>query len=1505
MLRYRHVHALVLFALFSSAIEAQNVITTIAGIDPVFNGDGEPAVNVPLGYINGVATDSGGNVYFTDPLEHLVIRVSTDGTLSVIAGNGIAAYSGDGGPAMMAAIAATDSPDQYVGVPFPDALGGIVVDQQGNVYFGDGHYVRRVATDGTIATVAGGGTQVPGDGTPATQASLGIVSGLALDSAGNLYFSERNRVRKMTPDGTLATYAGAGTNGFSGDGGPAAAAQLSQPSGLAFDTQGNLYVADGDVLNFPSHIRKIAPNGTISTIAGGGVRSPADGAAPLSLDLSFASGLAVDSAGAVYVFAPVRGILVKLSGGSTTLVTSKVANIFTTNVPASSAYIVGRRPYDNSGIALDGSGNLYVADSRDGYLCKIDTHGMLTTVAGNGAYGFGGDGVPALGALIQGPAAMTQTPDGTIYFLDTLNVRVRAISPSGIINSVLSVVNDPGLGILEAFNGLASDANGNLYVLLDHRVLELTPNGNKQFIVNQPNLVTDSGDGGLATQATLRSGGGLARDAAGNLYISDPASHRIREVTLDGKIRTVAGTGVLGTSPDGAVAAASPISNPTSLLADSQGGLYFEDSPPPPSPLGTAVLRYITPDGHLKSIAGNGDPSGAFSGDGGAALQAGLAMGRTGLALDKSGNLYFTDGFHNRVRVVTPNGIINTFAGNGTAASTGDGGPAKNASFFIPRGLLFDPEGDLLISDMAANRIREVLATPPPISVSPSQIGFSAKAGGARTPPQKLTIASPVSGLNFSVAISSGADWLVVNAPAGNTPKLINIRADPSNLSPGTYQATLTITSRLAAPANTTVTVTLQVGSGDNAKLAVDKTGLSFTFPKNPTAPLTQLIRVSNAGSGALAFSAQAQTSTGGDWLSVSPTTGSATPQPPVNVSVTANPKGLDAGTYTGTVTVASSTTGENATVRVTLTVSTLDQAIQVSHAALSFIAVANGGVVPPASFAVNNIGRGSMNFNVSTRTLSGGQQWLSATPKSGVATSGAPAPSVTVTVNQIGLAPGFYYGLVRVDSSEAANTPHMVTIVLRVLPAGQDPGPLIQPSEVVFTTVQGAPPPSSKNLFLYNISGTPQTYVSSVTASDPNDRFSFIPENSTLSLTQPTRLVMQPLTRGLTAGVYEADLTLQFSDGNVRRVGLRTIVKPAPVSGGTASSSRVEHDATSCAPTQLVPVITTLGQSFGVPAAWPVAVESEVRDDCGNTLNTGNVTVSFSNGDAPLALHSLQGGLWQATWLSGRSSGPVTLTVTANDPARNLAGTREVTGGLGDSSQGPVLAAAVNAASFAANTPLAPGSIISLFGQDLANGTASASQVPLSATLAGATVAMAGNALPLYYASNGQINAVVSAGMNANTSQQIVVQRDNTLSLPISVDVGPAAPAIFGYPAPGDPPNQGAIVNALTYVVAHPGTPAAAGDIVAIFCTGLGAVDKAVPDGAAAPSPPANTVATPTVTIGGTAARVTFSGLSPGSVALYQIDAIVPGGITPANQVPVVVSIAGQTGPAATIAVK
>ena len=479
-------------------------------------------------------------------------------------------------------------------------------------------------------------------------------------------------------------------------------------------------------------------------------------------------------------------------------------------------------------------------------------------------------------------------------------------------------------------------------------------------------------------------------------------------------------------------------------------------------------------------------------------------------------------------------------------------------------------------------------------------MNFSASSGGAPTAPKNLNITSPLSGLGFTVQVSATASWLVVGASSGVTPQLIEVRVDPTNLAPGTYTTSILINSQLATPSDTSITVAVIVGPALNPTLAVDRTGVSFTYPKNAPSPETRVVHVSNAGSGPLAFSIGSQTNNGGNWLSVTPSFGSVTPKSPANVLITADSTGLAVGTYTGLVTVSSPTTGTSSPIRVTLTVSSLNQAIQLSHVGLSFLAVSGGGPVPPSSFTVSNIGNGPMDFSVSANTLSGGS-WLSATPASGVATANGAAPSITVTVNQANLNPGFYYGQVRIDAPNAANTPHIATVALHVLAAGADPGPIIVPSEMVIKAVAGAPPPGSMDLLIYNLSATPQTYISSVVSSTAGDTFSFAPQHTTLSVNQPTSMVIQPLTSNLAPGVYNAQMTLQFSDGIVSRVGLRTIVTVAPA--GSDSAKSTPHASLTCTPSQLVPVITVLGQSFSVPAAWPVALETTVTDDCGNAI--------------------------------------------------------------------------------------------------------------------------------------------------------------------------------------------------------------------------------------------------------------------------------------------------------------
>ncbi len=231
---------------------------------------------------------------------------------------------------------------------------------------------------------------------------------------------------------------------------------------------------------------------------------------------------------------------------------------------------------------------------------------------------------------------------------------------------------------------------------------------------------------------------------------------------------------------------------------------------------------------------------------------------------------------------------------------------------------------------------------------------------------------------------------------------------------------------------------------------------------------------------------------------------------------------------------------------------------------------------------------------------------------------------------------------------------------------------------------------------------------------------------------------------------------------------------------------------------------------------------------------------------------------------------------------------------------------AVVSAASFAALVPVSPGSLISIFGVEMAGGTGAAQALPLATQLAGTTVLLSGQTLPLLFSSAGQINAQVPYGIATNTEHQLVVQRGTSYTVREPVTVADAQPAVFTLNQSGKGQGLVFVATATTQVLADGSNPARANDVVVIWCAGLGALDQTVVAGSAAPSsPPTMTVDTVTVTIGGVDAPVQFAGLAPGFAGLYQVNAVVPAGVTPGNDVPVVLSVSGQTSPTVTMAVQ
>src|ERR1035437_6506014 len=510
------------------------VINTVAGTNWFFPTSSVQALSAPLGTPLGVAVDAQGNVYAADNTNNIVVRISPNGLLTVVAGNGTRGFSGDGGPATSASL---NNP------------GSVAADSAGNLYMADSgnHRIRKVS-GGTITTVAGNGNSgFSGDGGPATSASLKFPAGVAVDSAGNLYIAEPSnyRVRKVS-GGTITTVAGNGNPGNSADGGPATSASIS-PFGVAVDSAGNLYIAD------PFRIRKVS-GGTITTVAGNGAyRFSGDGGPATSALLNIPEAVAVDSAGNLYIADLDNYRVRKVTHGTITTVAGNGSPGFSGDGgPATLASL--SQP---TGVAVDSAGNLYIADPNNQRVRKV-SGGTITTVAGNGnaSGGFSGDGGPATSASLDNPGAVAVDSTGNLYIADYLNHRVRKVS-GGTITTVAGNGNygfsgDGGPATSASVNPyrVAVDSAGNLYIAeLNNRIRKVS-GGTITTVAGNGNF-DSSGDGGPATSASLEGPVGLAADSADNLYIAETS--RIRKVS-GGTITTVAGNGNYGFSGAGGAA---------------------------------------------------------------------------------------------------------------------------------------------------------------------------------------------------------------------------------------------------------------------------------------------------------------------------------------------------------------------------------------------------------------------------------------------------------------------------------------------------------------------------------------------------------------------------------------------------------------------------------------------------------------------------------------------------------------------------------------------------------------------------------------------------------------------------------------------------------------------------------------------------------------------------------------------------------------------------------------
>jgi sugar lactone lactonase YvrE len=529
--------------------------------------------------------------------------------------------------------------------------------------------------------------------------------GVAVDTAGAVYFSSGNAVYRLELSGALARIAGGYAAGCSGDGGLAINAQLNHPAGIAVDATGAVYIADAA----NSRIRKVSPGGIITTSVGNTVPDCGPSGVPtIYVPLGAPAAVAVDSRGAIYVGDSSNSSVSKVSNGVVTTLISKLDGV--------------------SGLSVDAAGNVYIAGND---ILKLTPNGVVSTVFRPS---------PTISVAVD--------TVGNVYVADLYSV--MKISTVGVVSTVLYEGGRAG-----GVGGVAVDAAGDLYVATRGSVRRLSADGVLSTVAGNFTL-SFSGDGGPATDALFgyccenirypgEGIGSIALDAAGSLYVADSFNSRVRKIASDGTITTVAGGGTLPYPDEGdGGQATNALVGPLGLAPDSQGNLYigeFADirrvgldgvittfvqgiaardlafGPDGSLYASGATVNRILPSGAVVPVAGNNWPASCADtpclgtpppplGDGGPATLATIFPG--GVAVDSASNLYIADG-QNRIREVTSStGIITTFAGTGSEGYSGDGGPATDAQLNLPTSLVFDTTGNLYIADTGNYTIRKV-----------------------------------------------------------------------------------------------------------------------------------------------------------------------------------------------------------------------------------------------------------------------------------------------------------------------------------------------------------------------------------------------------------------------------------------------------------------------------------------------------------------------------------------------------------------------------------------------------------------------------------------------------------------------------------------------------------------------------------------------------------------------------------------------------------------------------
>jgi uncharacterized protein (TIGR03437 family) len=683
---------------------------------------------------------------------------------------------------------------------------------------------------------------------------------------------------------------------------------------------------------------------------------------------------------------------------------------------------------------------------------------------------------------------------------------------------------------------------------------------------------------------------------------------------------------------------------------------------------------------------------------------------------------------------------------------------------------------------------------------------------------------------------------------------------NPAGLATGNYKADLRVSSTTSQQVIPLI-----------VNLSVEASGIILEAAPNVSSG-TETVQIRNLGGGPASFTARVVQ--GSDWLSVNPPSGNIQPDGFLPILTTVNAVDLAPEFYRGLVRVQSGNTSTDIPVIFDNTARALRWTV-VPGGDRIVARQSNGAARPARSFLIRNDGSVPVVWSASVEA---GGSWLSLSRNAGTVNPGQSAP-VDYRADPGTLDAGNYYGRIRITG--AGGPPQDFVVVLQVLPASTAPEPEVAPNSLLFVVSEGGAAPAAQTVQLYTSSSVPVNFQASGYTSDQLGWLAFEPRTGAVSYANPASVRVSPVITSLKRGVYEGRIHFSLSTTVVRDIPVVLIVTPpAP---RTAATDRTLEG---CTASRLVAVHSGIPGNFSASTGWALPVAVRLYDDCGERVPGGRVVLRFSNGDPslPLRLTEAATATYAGTWVPGRSAAQITITADASAPPMPDSATELV--GSVQANRVPVVerGGVLHQFNPQPGGPLAPGTVIQIFGSDLAP-SSTVAEAPLPSTLNGVTVIIAGSAVPLSFVSPTQVNAQLPFGLTPGTPYQVIVGAGNAIIPPTTVAINSVEP---GVAANIDGSTVALHENGDSITTASPALP---GETISVFLGGLGRTTPDVPAGTASPADPLATVVSPvSASLDDRGVDVISANLSPGLVGVYQVRLTIPADMTAGNKTLVII---------------